>query len=60
MVTEEMVGRNVPCGDDPAEHRAAVREYAEAGFDEFYVGRLGPQQEGFFDFYRPEVLAAFG
>ncbi|WP_436775293.1 TIGR03557 family F420-dependent LLM class oxidoreductase [Yinghuangia sp. YIM S09857] len=60
LVTEERVGRNVPCGDDPEEHRAAVGAYVDAGFDEVYVGQIGPQQEGFFDFYRREVLPAIG
>jgi hypothetical protein len=34
----------------------AIREYAEAGFDELYVSQIGPEQDGFFTFYREQVL----
>ncbi|MFJ6216065.1 LLM class F420-dependent oxidoreductase [Streptomyces sp. NPDC092296] len=56
LVTEEMVGSSVVCGDDVAEHAAALREYTAAGFDEVYVAQIGPDQRGFFDFYRSQVL----
>ncbi|GAB2628535.1 LLM class F420-dependent oxidoreductase [Streptomyces capparidis] len=56
LVTEEMVGGSVPCGDDPEEHARALREFADAGFDTVYVQQLGPDQQGFFDFYRTKVL----
>ncbi|MEV0847267.1 TIGR03557 family F420-dependent LLM class oxidoreductase [Streptomyces sp. NPDC049954] len=56
LVTEEMVGDAVVCGDDEAAHLHAVREFADAGFDEVYVNQIGPDQEGFFDFYRTRVL----
>ena len=45
-----------PCGPDPEVHAAAVREYAGAGFDEVYIGQVGPDQDGFFEFYAREVL----
>ncbi|MFD9910005.1 TIGR03557 family F420-dependent LLM class oxidoreductase [Streptomyces sp. NPDC059063] len=45
-----------PCGDDPDEHAAALRAFADAGFDRVYVGQIGPDQRGFFDFYRTKVL----
>ncbi|MFJ9037014.1 TIGR03557 family F420-dependent LLM class oxidoreductase [Streptomyces sp. NPDC102406] len=56
LVTEEMVSDAVVCGDDKDEHVRAVREFADAGFDEVYVNQIGPDQQGFFDFYRAEVL----
>jgi len=56
LVTEEMVAEKVTCGTDPEEHVAAVREYAEAGFDEVYVAQMGPDQEGMIRFYEREVL----
>jgi hypothetical protein len=34
----------------------AIREYADAGYDEVYVHQIGPDQEGFFCFYEREVL----
>ncbi|MGY2704588.1 TIGR03557 family F420-dependent LLM class oxidoreductase [Nocardioides sp. HB32] len=58
LVTPEMIGGTVPCGPDPDEHVEKLRAYAEAGFDELYVGQIGPDQEPFFEFYASEVLPA--
>lgn len=44
------------CGPDPEVHVKAIRQYADAGFDEVYIAQVGPDQEGFFDFYSTEVL----
>ncbi|MDQ0687472.1 G6PDH family F420-dependent oxidoreductase [Streptomyces achromogenes] len=56
LVSEEMVGENTVCGDDPDEHLAALTAFSDAGFDRVYVGQIGPEQRGFFDFYRTKVL----
>ncbi|MGM9440015.1 TIGR03557 family F420-dependent LLM class oxidoreductase [Streptomyces murinus] len=56
LVTEDMVRKDVVCGDDPDEHAAALRAFADAGFDRVYVNQIGPDQQGFFDFYRTKVL----
>lgn len=54
-VTEEMVADLVPCGPDPERHIAAIERFFEAGFDRVYVNQIGPNQEGFFDFYAREL-----
>jgi hypothetical protein len=46
----------LPCGTDPDVHTGAVRAYPEAGFDEVYVGQVGGEAEGFFEFYATQVL----
>ncbi|MGW0231598.1 LLM class F420-dependent oxidoreductase [Actinopolymorpha singaporensis] len=56
LVTEDMVGEALVCGDDLDEHISAVKEYADAGFDEVYVNQIGPDQEAFFGFYAEKVL----
>ncbi|WP_159774875.1 LLM class F420-dependent oxidoreductase [Streptomyces sp. HM190] len=56
LVTEEMVAENTVCGDDIDEHVRELRAFVEAGFDRVYVGQIGPDQRGFFDFYRTKVL----
>jgi G6PDH family F420-dependent oxidoreductase len=56
LVSEEMVAETIPCGPDPERHAAAVRTYADAGFDEVYVSQIGPDQGEFLDFYRREVI----
>ncbi|MEV0531848.1 TIGR03557 family F420-dependent LLM class oxidoreductase [Kitasatospora sp. NPDC050463] len=58
LVTPEMVGTTVTCGNDTEEHIATLRSYVEAGFDEVYVGQIGPDNEAFFDHYRSAVLPA--
>src|SRR5918992_4306785 len=56
MVNEDDVAEMVVCGPDPAAHRDKIREYEKAGYDHVYVHQVGPDQEGFFDFYEKEVL----
>ncbi|MFF0430905.1 TIGR03557 family F420-dependent LLM class oxidoreductase [Streptomyces sp. NPDC004327] len=58
LVTREAVADAVTCGDDVDEHVETLRAYARAGFDEVYVGQIGPDQEAFFDAYQERVLAA--
>ena len=56
LVTEDMVGEAFPCGPDPDKHLHALRQYVDAGYDEVYVQQIGPEQKGFFRFYREEIL----
>ncbi|PBC70454.1 G6PDH family F420-dependent oxidoreductase [Streptomyces sp. TLI_235] len=58
LVTRAMVAEAVTCGDDAQQHIDTVRGYVRAGFDEVYVGQVGPDQEVFFDAYRELVLPA--
>jgi G6PDH family F420-dependent oxidoreductase len=56
LVTEEMVAEATPCGPDLDRHLAAIREYADVGFDELYIQQIGPNPDAFFDVYRDRVL----
>lgn len=33
-----------------------MRAYLSAGFDEVYIGQVGPDVDGFFEFYSGQVL----
>jgi coenzyme F420-dependent glucose-6-phosphate dehydrogenase len=55
MVTEDQVAEGVICEADPEQYLAAIQEYAEAGFDHVSLHQIGPDQEGFFNFYQREV-----
>jgi coenzyme F420-dependent glucose-6-phosphate dehydrogenase len=55
-VSEEDVAEAVVCGPDPDAHLAKIREFADVGFDHVYVHQIGPDQEGFFEFYEREIL----
>ena len=59
MVSQEDIAELLPCGPDPEEHVQAIEEYADAGYDRVCVHQIGPNQEGFFEFYEEEVLPAF-
>jgi G6PDH family F420-dependent oxidoreductase len=55
-VSEEDVAQAVVCGPDPARHIAAITQAAEAGYTHVWVHQIGPDQEGFFQFYAHKVL----
>lgn len=57
-MTEDKVAERVVCGPDPELHRARLREFADAGYDHVAVHQVGDDQEGFFRFYRDQILPA--
>jgi G6PDH family F420-dependent oxidoreductase len=59
LVTKEKVAEAIVCGPDPRRHMESIQEFVDAGFDHIYIHQIGPDQEGFFDFYRREILPAF-
>lgn len=61
LVTESMTRESIAYGADRARHVDAYRPYLDAGFDEVYIAQMGGTDpgcrvEGFFDFYRDQVL----
>jgi G6PDH family F420-dependent oxidoreductase len=54
-VTEEQSTQGKPCGPDPEVHVAAIRQFVDAGFDEVAITQIGPDQDGFFQFWEREV-----
>jgi coenzyme F420-dependent glucose-6-phosphate dehydrogenase len=56
LVTEDQVAESVTCGPDPARHLAAIKKYADAGYDHVCVHQVGKEQKGFFEFYEQEIL----
>jgi len=60
LVGPDRVAAGVTCGDDPDAHVKAVGQYVDAGFDTVYINQIGPDQQGFFDFYRTKVLPRLG
>ena len=56
LVDEDDLAEVVVCGPDPERHLEAIWAFASAGFDRVYVHQVGPDQEGFFQLYRREVL----
>ncbi len=58
MVSEDQIAESVPCGPDPAPVLEQVRTYVEAGFDQVYFHQIGPDQQGFIDWAKRELLPA--
>ena len=56
LVREEDVAKKIVCGPDPERHVEQIRKFADAGYEYVYVHQIGPDQEGFFDFYRREIM----
>ena len=59
MVTEDDVAESVVCGPDPERHKEQIREFEAAGYDHVYVHQVGPDQQGFLNFYAREILPEF-
>lgn len=58
-VTEDQVAQKVVCGPDPQRHIEKIEQYIEAGFDHVYVHQVGPEQDGFIEFYAEHILPRF-
>ncbi|MEU2353225.1 LLM class F420-dependent oxidoreductase [Streptomyces misionensis] len=59
FVTPDDVASSIPCGDDPEDFVAAVRPYAEAGFDEIALVQIGGEtQPEFLDWSAKTLLPA--
>jgi G6PDH family F420-dependent oxidoreductase len=61
LVTAESTRDSIAYGADVDRHVEAFRPYAEAGFDVVHISQMGGREretnaQGFFDFYRDEVL----
>lgn len=59
IVREEDITQAIVCGPDPQKHRQAIQQYLDAGIEHVYIHQVGPDQDGFFQFYRKEILPAF-
>lgn len=56
LVSEQDVAKAVSCGPDPETHIQAINEFVGAGYDHVTVHQIGPDQDGFFAFYRDQIL----
>ena len=54
LITEDMI--SAPVGPDPAPYLEGIRAYQQAGFDEVYLGQVGGNLDGAFEFFATELL----
>jgi coenzyme F420-dependent glucose-6-phosphate dehydrogenase len=59
-VTEDQVAEMIVCGPDADRHLGKIEEFERAGFDHVYLHQVGPDQQGFIDWARDEILPAVG
>ena len=54
MRTDDIAGQII-CGPDPEPVLEAIRSYEEAGLDHIHLHQIGPDQQGFLDFWQREL-----
>jgi G6PDH family F420-dependent oxidoreductase len=60
LVTEDKLAESIPCGPDAERHLESIRRYADAGYDALFIHQIGPDQDGFLDFFKREVMPKIG
>jgi coenzyme F420-dependent glucose-6-phosphate dehydrogenase len=55
-VSEDDIAESVVCGPDPERYLEKVEEFERAGATHVYVHQIGPDQDGFFDFAKRDLL----
>jgi G6PDH family F420-dependent oxidoreductase len=58
IVTTQMVAEQAPCGPDKDEVVAKATELIAGGVDHVYFHQIGPDQEGFCEFWKAELEPA--
>jgi G6PDH family F420-dependent oxidoreductase len=59
MLSEEQVAQAIICGPDPQRHVEAIQQFIDAGCEHVYIHQVGPDQEGFFEFYAWQIMPQF-
>ncbi|HKN99367.1 MAG TPA: TIGR03557 family F420-dependent LLM class oxidoreductase [Pseudonocardiaceae bacterium] len=60
LVTREQVAAAVPCGPDVGRYVDTIEQYSRAGYDEIYIGQIGPDQDAFFEFWADQLAPRLG
>jgi len=58
VLSVEQTTEDIPCGPGPDAFVEQVRTYLDAGYDRLYFHQVGPDQQGFFDFWTEELEPA--
>jgi G6PDH family F420-dependent oxidoreductase len=59
LVTPDTVAESVVCGPDAAKYHEEIKTYVDAGFTHVYIHQVGPDQDGFFQFAKQELLPTY-
>jgi G6PDH family F420-dependent oxidoreductase len=55
FIRPDDVAEQIACGPDPEVHLQAIGRFQDAGFDHIVLVGIGPDQEGFFRFWREQL-----
>jgi G6PDH family F420-dependent oxidoreductase len=58
LVREDDATKSVPCGPDIGPILESVHKYIDAGYDHLYFHQIGPDQDGFFEFWDNQLQSA--
>src|SRR3954468_3837276 len=56
LVTMDSTRESVVAGNDPEDHVAQIKKYAEAGYDELYLANMGPHHQEMIAYYGEHIL----
>jgi G6PDH family F420-dependent oxidoreductase len=59
LVDEEAAVGGTPCGPDVEPYLSMLREYERAGYDTLCLVQVGPDQQGWLDFWQRELQPAW-
>jgi G6PDH family F420-dependent oxidoreductase len=55
LVTIDDTRTSIACGPDPERYVDVISQYADAGVDVLHIAQIGPDQDGFFEFFSEQV-----
>src|SRR3954470_15159362 len=56
MVEPDDLAESMPVGPDPERYLEEIKQFEDAGFDHVYIHQVGPDQDGFLDFAKRELM----
>jgi G6PDH family F420-dependent oxidoreductase len=56
MVEPDDLAETMPLGPDPGRYLEQIKAFEDAGFDHVYIHQVGPDQQGFIEFARRELM----
>jgi G6PDH family F420-dependent oxidoreductase len=59
LVDKQDVKKKLVLGPDPQAYLENIQKFVDAGYDHVYIHQIGPDQEGFIDFAKREILPEF-
>jgi coenzyme F420-dependent glucose-6-phosphate dehydrogenase len=57
LVEPDDLAETMPLGPDPERYLEHIKAYEDAGFDHVYIHHVGPDQAGFIEFAKRELMA---